>query len=239
MRSKKEKIKHKELKSVEKDAYASIDHLLNFLGSQLPEGMQLELDDIAFRIIFQPERKKAYGYVSALNGELNVKGFEAIRGDWTEFAKKVQLNVIDILLRSIETKALVDAKRFVIDACRVLLESPVDEIKEDIIQYAPISRAPSKYKSITPAVGAFLHYCNAYGLDPEKEWRKISKFPYLILKGEGPQYKRARHPDLLDGAEIDRDQYILEVLGAVSKFGVKLDLDTIKGKGRTTLLDFV
>jgi len=240
MRSKKEKIKHKELTSVEKDAYASIDHLLNFLGSQLPEGMQLELDDIAFRIIFQPERKKAYGYVSALNGELNVKGFEAIRGDWTEFAKKVQLKVIDILLRSIETKALVDAKRFVIDACRVLLESPVDEIKEDIIQYAPISRAPSKYKSITPAVGAFLHYCNAYGLDPEKEWRKIAKFPYLILKGEGPQYKRARHPDLLNGTEIDRDQYILEVLGAVSKFGVQLSLDEIKGKGRkTTLFDFV
>ncbi|MFX1465134.1 MAG: DNA polymerase domain-containing protein [Promethearchaeota archaeon] len=240
MRSKKEKISHKELKSVEKDTYTSIDHLLDFLGSKLPEGMQLELDDIAFRIAFQAERKKAYGYVSALSGELKVKGFEAIRGDWTEFAKRVQLNVIDILLRSGETEALDKAKQFVLKECRTLLESPIEVIKNDLIQYAPISKAPKKYKSITPAVGAFLHYCDTYGLDPEKEWRKISKFPYIVLKGEGPQYKRARHPTLIDGAEIDREQYVTEVLGAAAKFGVKVSLDEIRGKGKeTTLFDFV
>jgi len=240
MRSKKEKISHKELKSVEKDTYTSIDHLLDFLGSKLPEGMQLELDDIAFRIAFQAERKKAYGYVSALSGELKVKGFEAIRGDWTEFAKRVQLNVIDILLRSSETEALEKAKQFVLKECRTLLESPIEVIKNDLIQYAPISKAPKNYKSITPAVGAFLHYCNTYGLDPEKEWRKISKFPYIVLKGDGPQYKRARHPKLIDGAEIDREQYINEVLGAASKFGVEVSLDEIRGKGKkTTLFDFV
>ncbi len=240
MRSKKEKITHKELKSVEKDACTSIDHLLDFLGSKLPEGMQLELDDIAFRIIFQPERKKAYGYVSALNGELKVKGFEAIRGDWTEFAKRVQLKVIDILLRSSETAAMENAKQFVLEECRTLLNAPIEEIKDHLIQYAPISKSPEKYKSITPAVGAFLHYCEVNNLDPKKEWKNISKFPYIILKGEGPQYKRARHPNLMNSTEIDREQYIKEVLGAVSKFGVKLGLDTIKGKGRkTTLLDFV
>ncbi len=240
MRSKKEKISHKELKSVEKDTYTSIDHLLDFLGSKLPKGMQLELDDIAFRIAFQAERKKAYGYVSALSGELKVKGFEAIRGDWTEFAKRVQLNVIDILLRSSEAEALEKAKQFVLKECRTLLESPIKVIKNDLIQYAPISKAPKKYKSITPAVGAFLHYCNSYGLDPEKEWRKISKFPYIVLKGEGPQYKRARHPTLIDGEEIDREQYINEVLGAASKFGVDVSLDELRGRGKkTTLLDFV
>jgi len=237
MRSKKEKITHKEVKSVEKDVYTSIGHLLDFLGSKLPEGMQLELDDIAFRIIFQPERKKAYGYVSALNGELKVKGFEAIRGDWTEFAKRVQLKVIDILLRSSDTAAMENAKQFVLEECRTLLNAPIEEIKDYLIQYAPISRSPEKYKSITPAVGAFLHYCEVNNLDPKKEWKNISKFPYIILKGEGPQYKRARHPNLMNSTEIDREQYIKKVLGAVSKFGVELGLDVIKGKGRQQSLD--
>ncbi|MFX1520933.1 MAG: DNA polymerase domain-containing protein [Promethearchaeota archaeon] len=240
MRAKQETISHKELETIEKEAYETVDQLLNFLNSKLPKGMQLELDDIAYRIIFQPERKKAYGYVSALSGELKVKGFEAIRGDWTEFAKRVQLNVIDILLRSSETTAMENARSFVLKECKTLLKAPIEEIKDYLIQYAPISRSPEKYKSITPAVGAFLHYCKSNNLDPEKEWKNISKFPYLILKGEGPQYKRARHPGLLNNAEIDREQYIKEVIGAVSKFGVKLTLDEIKGKGRkTTLFDYV
>lgn len=240
MRANRETISHKELETIEKEVYGTVNQLLDFLNSKLPKGMQLELDDIAYRIIFQPERKKAYGYVSALSGELKVKGFEAIRGDWTEFAKRIQLNVIDILLRSSETTAMENARRFVLKECKTLLKAPIEEIKDDLIQYAPISKSPDKYKSITPAVGAFLHYCNIYDLDPEKEWRKISKFPYIVLKGEGPQYKRARHPKLINGAQIDREQYINEVLGAASKFGVDVSLDEIRGKGKkTTLFDFV
>jgi DNA polymerase I len=240
MRAKRDTISHKELETIEKEVYGTVNQLLDFLNSKLPKGMQLELDDIAYRIIFQPERKKAYGYVSALSGELKIKGFEAIRGDWTEFAKRVQLNVIDILLRSSESTAMETAKQFVLKECKTLLNASIEEIKDYLIQYAPISKAPSKYKSITPAVGAFKHYCEIKDLDPEKEWKNVSKFPYIVLKGEGPQYKRARHPSLMDSAEIDREQYIKEVLGAVSKFGIMLGLDEIKGKGRkTTLFDFV
>ena len=137
-------------------------------------------------------------------------------GDWTEFAKRVQLKVIDILLRSSDTAAMENAKQFVLEECRTLLNAPIEEIKDYLIQYAPISRSPEKYKSITPAVGAFLHYCEVNNLDPKKEWKNISKFPYIILKCEGPQYKRARHPNLMNSTEIDREQYIKEVLGAVS-----------------------
>lgn len=241
MQAKKGDVSPHKVKIIEQDVYNMVNQLLNYINDKLPKDMKLELEDIAYRIIFQPDRKKAYGYVSAFSGELNIRGFEAVRGDWTPFSKRVQLNVIDILLRSGDLQAAMeDAKKVVRHECRILLTKSLEKLQDEIILHAPINQPPSKYKQAQPVLGAFLNYCEVHGLDPETEWKNISKFPYLIFKGKGPQYLRSRHPDLLDGREIDRNQYIKQLLGAVSRFGVNIQIDEIKYNTRkTTLFEFV
>jgi DNA polymerase elongation subunit (family B) len=65
-----------------------INDMLSFLNLKFPGILRLELDDIAYRVIFQPGRRKAYAYVSALSQELTIRGFEAIRSDWSPMAQK-------------------------------------------------------------------------------------------------------------------------------------------------------
>jgi len=61
--------------------------------------IELKFEDIAYRVIFKPDRKKAYSYVSLLTNDFKVKGFEAVRSDWSPLARTAQRKVLDILLR--------------------------------------------------------------------------------------------------------------------------------------------
>ena len=71
-----------------------VEKLLKRLSAELP--IQIEVDEF-YKTIFFVEKKRYAGYTDS--GKIIVKGLEVRRGDWCELAKKVQKDVIEIILK--------------------------------------------------------------------------------------------------------------------------------------------
>ncbi|UCG00683.1 MAG: hypothetical protein JSW11_13815 [Candidatus Heimdallarchaeota archaeon] len=203
-----------------------IDDYRSFLSEKLPEFLELQLEDIASRIILKKGRKKAYAYVSMLTNSIIIRGFEAVRSDWSPLARKAQRELLTTLLTDKSINRRENARRVIFNICRNILRGQVSQLLPDLTIRGPLRRSPTKYRSKTPSVGAFLHYCNEMGLNPEVEWKKWDGFPYIIGKGSHnvPQYLRAYHPDVFRNGQkfIDRMHYVREILGASSRFGIQI-----------------
>ncbi len=171
-------------------------------------------------------RKKAYSYLSLLTNSVIIRGFEAVRSDWSPIARKAQKKLLETLLTDSSEDRREKARRVIYNICRSILKRPVQLLINELSIRGPLRKSPSKYGSKTPAVGAFLQYCKQNNLDPELEWKKWDGFPYLIGKGSSnqPQYLRAYHPDVfLEGKkQIDRLHYVREILGASKRFGIQI-----------------
>ncbi|MFX1507860.1 MAG: DNA polymerase domain-containing protein, partial [Promethearchaeota archaeon] len=203
-----------------------INSYRSFLSEKLPEFLELQLEDVASRIILKKGRKKAYAYVSMLTNNIVIRGFEAVRSDWSPLARKAQRELLETLLTDQSVKRREKARRVIFNICRNILRGQVSQLIPDLTIRGPLRRSPNKYRSKTPSVGAFLHYCNQMGLNPESEWKKWDGFPYIIAKGSQnePQYFRAYHPDNFRKGEkvIDRMHYVREILGASNRFGIQI-----------------
>ncbi len=74
------------------------------INSELPETMELELEDIYPRGIFvskkQEEKgaKKKYALINR-EGKIKIRGFELVRRDWSKVAKNIQRMVLEIILK--------------------------------------------------------------------------------------------------------------------------------------------
>jgi len=219
----------------------AIQEYREFLFQKLPEFLELQLEDVALRIILKKGRKKAYAYLS-LSNEVVIKGFEAVRSDWSPLARETQKNLLRTLLTDFSEKRLENANELVLNVCRQILTNSIEHLIRDLVIRGPLRRSPSKYRSKTPAVGAFLHYCTENKLDPEKEYLLWDGFPYIVAKGpkNKPQYKRAYHPDVFQARKrrIDRMHYVKEMLGASSRFGIQISADEAYHKAFIVPLTF-
>ena len=99
----------------------------------------------------------------------------------------------------------------------------------------PIRRSPKDYKSKTPAIGALEDFAFNNELDVDEIWKDYERFPFVILEGNSPLYKRAKHPTLVDPSKIDREHYIQEALRDVKRIGVKVELQDINPPSQKTL----
>ena len=219
------------------------ERLLLHINKTVPHGMDLVLEDIAKRILFQKMsekegelRKKAYAYFSLITKRLVIKGFEAIRSDLSHITKKTQEELFYILLNDPHPE-LKGAKYL-----KKIIRSIEKEFESDLIDLVLFSgiirRSPSKYKSITPAVGAFLNYCSENKLDPEVHFSEFPRFPYAITQGRKnqPLFKRARHPSIIKKYQlkIDRHFYIDEIIRIAERFELPNPRDN-----QTSLFDFI
>ncbi|MHA2244290.1 MAG: DNA polymerase domain-containing protein [Candidatus Hodarchaeales archaeon] len=209
-----------------KQLLSAIDDYRFFLSQKLPEFLELQLEDVASRIILKRGRKKAYSYISLMTNNVIIRGFEAVRSDWSPLARKAQRRLLETLLTDLSDKRREKARKLIFNICRTIIQSSVPQLIEGLSIRGPLRKSPAKYKSKTPAVGAFLHYCKQYNLDPDEEWKRWDGFPYIIAKSfsNQPQYLRAYHPDVFrEGKkEIDRVHYVREILGASKRFGIQI-----------------
>jgi DNA polymerase I len=217
-----------------------VQKILAELNKSLPPPIELKFENIAYRVIFKPRRKKAYSYLSLLDEEINITGFEAVRSDWSPLARTAQQKVLEILLRhpnGILKKSIrqrqkdareefVLAKRFLISLGAKILQMSVEELLPKVVILSPIKRHPKKYKAKTPAVEAFLNFAFQEKLDANKEWMNYDKFPWVITAGKGLIYDRARHPKYVQ--DIDREHYVKEILRSCETLGVKVTLAEVK-----------
>ncbi len=208
------------------------ENLLNYFESKLPKEMSLDFVDLALRIVFAPETKKRYSYISAMTGELTIVGFEAIRRDTSPLAREVQTAALQTVL---EEGDISKARKQVIEMCLDFKNLATDQIFEKTTILGPIRRNPKEYKSKTPAIGAIEDFARINSLNIEEIWKEYERFPYVIHKGNVPLYKRSKHPSVADPERIDREHYILEALRDVQRIGVKVELKDITPSSQKTL----
>ncbi len=208
-------------------AIAIAEQLVEYVNTQLPTPIRLGIDDIAYRVAFSPGRKKSYAYVSILDPSfpLEIKGFEAVRSDWSPLARQAQIDFLNVLLREWE-KPFEKGRDLILKQCVKVLQEPTEQLKPNVTILTSITRPPHTYMAFTPAIGAFFHYCKINGLDPNKVWKKYDRFHYIIIPGKKLLAFRACHPQYV--TQIDRWYYVTEILRVVSRFGIELTMSDVK-----------
>ncbi len=125
---------------------------LEKLNSHLPGIMELELEDFYKRGIWVTKRsgdfgaKKKYALIN-YKGKLKIRGFETVRRDWCNLARKLQNEVIKhILEEGNETKALESVK----DVIKKLKQGKI--LKEELIIKTQLKKPLSEYVAVSPHV---------------------------------------------------------------------------------------
>jgi DNA polymerase I/DNA polymerase-2 len=137
-----------------KKTEAETKEFLNSLNEKLPGIMELELEGFFKRGIWVTTRggeigaKKKYALIDD-NGKLKIRGFETVRRDWCRLARKVQNDVLRLILQDgNESQALEYVKKIVkqIKARKIQ--------KEELIIKTQLKKPISEYKAISPHVVA-------------------------------------------------------------------------------------
>jgi DNA polymerase I len=171
-----------------------INKLIEAIEDEL--GMEIKLETVYKRILFT-EAKKRYAGLT-INNELDLTGFEAVRGDWCDYAKRVQERVLSVLLNTGDVNYAINVAKEMLE----LFKSGNFTIK-DVTIWKSLDKPLAEYKARAPHVSIALQLS-------KKGWRfKVGdKIGYVVMKGQGPIYERAVFYADADKSMIDIDYYI-------------------------------
>ncbi len=205
-----------------------VEELVRRIEEEL--GFEIKIEKIYKKVFFTEAKKRYVGLTE--DGKIDVVGFEAVRGDWSELAKETQIKVAEIVLMTGDVNKAIEYVRRIISDLRA---GKIDVRK--LVIWKTLTKRPSEYAAEQPHVtAARIMERMGYKVTPGM------KIGYVIVKGSGPISKRAKPYFLAKKEEIDVDYYIDKqivpaALRILSYFGVTEK--KLKGAGRqTTLLDF-
>jgi len=126
--------------------------LLEKINQQLPGIMELDLEDFYKRGIWVTKRtgefgaKKKYALINKKN-KIKIRGFETVRRDWCNLARKTQNKILNLILTTgNEKKALTYIKKIIKKIKN--REIPLDQL----LIKTQLKKPLSEYKSINPHV---------------------------------------------------------------------------------------
>ncbi|MEM0043717.1 MAG: DNA polymerase II [Sulfolobales archaeon] len=192
--------------------------------------LEIKIDKIYTRVFFTEAKKRYIGLTK--EGFIDIVGFEAVRGDWTDLAKEVQEEVAEIVLKSGSVDKAVEYVRNVI---RDLEERKIPI--EKLVIWKTITKKLEEYEADAPHVKAAKILIAKGGRIAIGD-----KIGYVIIKGSGKVSDRAIPYIYADVRDIDTNYYIdhqiipasLRVLGY---FGVSEK--TLRSfRGAKSLFDF-
>jgi len=131
---------------------SDIKEFLKELNLKLPGIMELELEGFFKRGIWVTTRggiigaKKKYAMLGK-DGKIKIRGFETVRRDWCNLARKVQNRVIDYVLKDGTSER---ALKYVKEIIKKLKNREIE--KESLIIRTQLKKPLSEYKAITPHV---------------------------------------------------------------------------------------
>ncbi|MGB9719239.1 MAG: DNA-directed DNA polymerase [Candidatus Anstonellales archaeon] len=208
------------------DAIRFMEHV----NKNLPEKMELELEDFYTRGVFVSKKaeekgaKKKYALINE-KGEIKIRGFELVRRDWSQVAKKTQLEVLKAILEEGSKEKAVE-----------IVKNTVNEIKKghaklkDLVIYTELKKDPRAYEITSPEVAAALKL-------EKHEGRKIKSgnvIGYVICKKGRSISEKAIPIEMAQEGEYDAEYYVNhQVLPAVMKILKELgiDEDSMRGTG--------
>ncbi len=215
--------------------YKNREDVLKFLekiNSELPEKMELELENFYSRGVFvskkQEEKgaKKKYAML-AEDGSIKIRGFELVRRDWSNVAKDTQYRVLEAILKEGSKEKAV-----------AIVKETVERLKsgkvplEELTIYTQLTKRPEDYDIISPELAA-AKKAKARGVPLEKG----SVIAYVITKSGKSISDKAEVAE--HAKDYDPDYYINnQVLPAVMKILKELgyDEDEMKNKGKQNKL---
>jgi len=171
--------------------------------NQLPGIIELEFRGLYEGGIFVARKegkagaKKRYALID-YEGNIEIRGFETVRRDWCELAKKIQREVLVIILKEKNPEKAVQLVR---DTIKRIREGKVD--LEELIIREQITRPLNQYEQIGPHVKAAMKLREA-GF-PVGEGIVVS---FVIAKGAGSISDRATPIELMKGKSFDPEYYI-------------------------------
>ena len=194
-------------------------------------GFEIKIDKIYKRVFFTEAKKRYAGLLA--DGRIDIVGFEAVRGDWSELAKEVQEKIVEIILKEGNTSKAIEYVRKVISD---LTNNKIPLNK--LIIWKTLSKKLEEYSVDAPHVTAARRMKEA-GFEVSKG----DKIGYVIVKGSGKVSSRAYPYFMVSVDEIDHNYYIdhqiipaaLRILGY---FGITEKQLKAGARGQKTLFDF-
>ena len=208
---------------MENKSKEEIISLVDIVNKELPEEMELELEDFYKRGLFVSKRgegkggaKKKYALLSE-SGSIKIKGFELVRRDWSGIARKTQKEILEIILREGDIDKAVAVVQKTIERIR---EGKVK--KKDLIINTVLRKKLDEYKSISPEVSASKKAI-ARGMKI-KEGQMIR---YIITSKGDSTSEKAELVDFVKEKDYDVDYYIdKQIIPAVEKILGELGYDS-------------
>lgn len=207
-----------------------VDALINYINNEL--GFEVKVDKVYRRVLFTEAKKRYVGLT--IDGEVDIVGFEAVRGDWAEIAKDVQENVAEIVLTTGDVSKAVSYVKSVIDKVKAY-QFDID----DVIIWKTLDKSLNEYKVLTPHVAAAKQLVEA--------GYKVGKgdmIGYVVVKGGGAKLAYKVKPYILvkDIREIDVDYYVeKQIVPAAMRIlevlGIK-ESQLMEGKAGKSILDY-
>jgi DNA polymerase I len=124
------------------------------INSELPETMELELEGFYPRGVFVTKKgnekgaKKKYALIGE-DGRIKIRGFELVRRDWSDAAKKTQRAVLSAILKDGSKEKAVSVVKEMVGR---LKDGKVP--LEELVIYTTIRKDPAKYELLSPEIAA-------------------------------------------------------------------------------------
>jgi DNA polymerase I len=206
-----------------------MDKLSQGIGKTL--GLEIKPDKVYTRILFTEAKKRYCGLLP--NGELDIVGLEVVRGDWATVAKNLQEKVLEILLKEKSPEKATDYVRQYIGDVK-MHKIPY----RDFIIWKTLTKSPEEYEVKAPHVEA-AKLLKKEGLDLTLG----DKIGYVIVKGEGKLYTKAKPYVLVSNGDVDIEYYITNQVVPVAArvlamFNVKEEELLQTEQPKTSLTDF-
>jgi len=207
-----------------------VEKLIERIKNEL--GFEIKIDKIYKRVFFTEAKKRYVGLLP--DGRIDIVGFEAIRGDWSELAKEVQEAVMEIILKEGSTDKAVEYVRKIIGDLREK-KIPISKL----VIWKTISKRLDEYAVEAPHVAAARKIIERGG--------KVtvgSKIGYVIVKGTGRLSDRALPYFMAKIDDVDVNYYIdRQVIPAAVRvleyFGIsEKELKAVTVKAQKTLFEF-
>lgn len=215
-----------------------IKELLEKLNSELPGVMKLELEGFFEKGIWVTTRdgtagaKKKYAMIDE-KGNLKIRGFETVRRDWCQLARKTQNKILELILKNKDEKKALEYLK------KIITQLKNREISQkEIIIKTQLKKPISEYKAISPHVVAAKKM-----KEKELPISQGSLIEYYVAETSEKKKLVRDHIKLVDEkGEYNIDYYLnKQILPAVENifqiFRVNVK-EIIEGKKQTTLSDF-
>jgi len=159
-------------------------------------GFEVKLEKVYRRVFFTEAKKRYVGLT--MDGKIDVVGFEAVRGDWSELAKETQLNVMEIVLNTGDVDRAVQYVKEVIGKLRQG-EVPVSKL----VIWKTLTKRAAEYEAQAPHVtAARIMEKLGYRVVPGM------KIGFIVTRGTGRVSERARPYFIVKPDEVDVDYYV-------------------------------